>query len=129
MAYIPTEWETGDVITAEKLNKAEEGISAAYPLLIEVAVAEGSQTKKVMDKTYAEIEAAIVADAPIVISQKYMADDALLGAYLYVILTCGQNQVSNAYEVTVLTVQGGQIAVNVFAAATKADYPIYDPSV
>ena len=29
MGYIPTEWETGDVITAEKLNKAEEGIAVA----------------------------------------------------------------------------------------------------
>ena len=26
MAYIPTEWETGDVITAEKLNNIENGI-------------------------------------------------------------------------------------------------------
>ena len=31
MGYIPTEWQTGDVITAAKLNKAEEGIEAAYP--------------------------------------------------------------------------------------------------
>ena len=29
MAYTPTVWETGDVITAEKLNKAEQGIAAA----------------------------------------------------------------------------------------------------
>lgn len=29
MAYTPTVWETGDVITAEKLNKAENGIAAA----------------------------------------------------------------------------------------------------
>lgn len=29
MAYTPTVWETGDIITAEKLNKAEEGIAAA----------------------------------------------------------------------------------------------------
>lgn len=28
MAYTPTEWETGDVITAEKLNKMESGIAA-----------------------------------------------------------------------------------------------------
>ena len=27
MAYTPTEWRTGDVITAEKLNKLENGIS------------------------------------------------------------------------------------------------------
>ena len=26
MAYTPTEWETGDVITAEKLNNMEQGI-------------------------------------------------------------------------------------------------------
>lgn len=34
MSYTPTEWTTGDVITAEKLNNAEEGIAAAnaaYP--------------------------------------------------------------------------------------------------
>ena len=29
MAYTPTEWATGDVITAEKLNKVEEGLAAA----------------------------------------------------------------------------------------------------
>lgn len=29
MAYTPTVWENGDVITAEKLNKAENGIAAA----------------------------------------------------------------------------------------------------
>lgn len=26
MAYVPTEWQTGDVVTAEKLNKIESGI-------------------------------------------------------------------------------------------------------
>lgn len=30
MAYIPTEWETGDVITAEKLNNMEQGIEDAF---------------------------------------------------------------------------------------------------
>ena len=34
MAYIPTVWATGDVITAEKLNKAEEGIAAAVEVRI-----------------------------------------------------------------------------------------------
>lgn len=28
MSYIPTEWQNGNVITAEKLNHAEEGIAA-----------------------------------------------------------------------------------------------------
>lgn len=39
MGYIPTEWQPGDVITAEKLNKAEQGIAAAsaYPGVFSVS--------------------------------------------------------------------------------------------
>ena len=33
MAYTPTVWQTGDVITAEKLNKAEQGIAGAYDII------------------------------------------------------------------------------------------------
>lgn len=29
MSYTPTEWKTGDVITAEKLNKLEDGVANA----------------------------------------------------------------------------------------------------
>lgn len=29
MSYTPTEWDSGDIITAEKLNKIEQGISEA----------------------------------------------------------------------------------------------------
>lgn len=34
MAYTKTVWETGDVITAAKLNNAEDGIEAAYGLIV-----------------------------------------------------------------------------------------------
>lgn len=33
MAYTPTVWATGDTITAEKLNKAENGIESAYEVM------------------------------------------------------------------------------------------------
>lgn len=36
MAYTPTEWQIGDVITAEKLNKAERGIAEASPVIVEI---------------------------------------------------------------------------------------------
>ena len=42
MAYTPTEWATGDVITAAKLNKMEEGIEAAGGIIIPVAVPDNS---------------------------------------------------------------------------------------
>lgn len=28
MSYTPTEWKTGDIVTAEKLNKLEEGVAS-----------------------------------------------------------------------------------------------------
>lgn len=34
MAYTKTVWETGDVITAAKLNNAEDGIEAASPMFL-----------------------------------------------------------------------------------------------
>ncbi len=37
MAYTPTVWETGDVITAEKLNKAEQGIASAGAYIVEMS--------------------------------------------------------------------------------------------
>lgn len=59
MAYIPTVWSTGDVITAGKLNKMEGGIAAAGPLLVTVT-ADGADYHE-LDKSYKEItEAASV---------------------------------------------------------------------
>ncbi len=65
MAYTPTVWETGDVITAEKLNKAETGIAAAsadsaplFVLTVDMAVDGQSAT---IDKTLAEIAEAYEA--------------------------------------------------------------------
>ena len=56
MGYIPTEWETGDVITAEKLNKAEEGIAAASDEVFIVKITWGeSGDTATLDKTLAEI--------------------------------------------------------------------------
>lgn len=39
MAYIPTEWETGDVITAAKLNNIEDGIVANEEAIADAFVA------------------------------------------------------------------------------------------
>ena len=51
MAYTPTVWETGDTITAEKLNKVENGIAGAYPLVVTIS-------DSAFDKTFAEVLAA-----------------------------------------------------------------------
>ena len=71
MSYTPTEWTTGDVITAEKLNKIENGIVEAGgsgssggggygPLIVTVTIEEDEgYTIFTMDKTAGEIIAAM----------------------------------------------------------------------
>jgi len=57
MAYTPTEWQTGDVIDAEKLNHAEEGIAAAGQVVI---LHEDPETHA-LDKTWKEIDDGLAA--------------------------------------------------------------------
>ena len=59
MGYIPTEWQTGDIITAEKLNKAEEGIEAAYPYTISFYKSGGEIT---CSETWEDLRAIIYRD-------------------------------------------------------------------
>lgn len=47
MSYTPTNWQTGDTITAEKLNNLEEGVASGAVIITD----NGTQ----LDKTYAEI--------------------------------------------------------------------------
>lgn len=58
MAYIPTEWETGDVITAVKLNKAESGIAANSVLDVTVTMEDDAY---VADTEFADACAALEA--------------------------------------------------------------------
>ena len=63
MSYTPTEWKTGDVITAEKLNNMESGIAGGQELFIihatGIATVPGTPTTPVLDKTHEEITNAI----------------------------------------------------------------------
>ena len=57
MSYTPTTWETGDTITAEKLNKIEGACVKANCVMLE-ATTEDYETWT-LPKTFAEIKALI----------------------------------------------------------------------
>lgn len=58
MAYTKTVWKTGDVITAAKLNNAEDGIEAAQGVLISGVWSEvSSEQWCTFDSTFTEIKA------------------------------------------------------------------------
>ena len=66
MSYTPTNWQTDDTITAEKLNNMEGGISNApgYDLLVTATVTQDSQfiLSLSVDKTATEVETALAAN-------------------------------------------------------------------
>ena len=59
MAYEKTTWQTGDTITAEKLNNIEQGIVAASGLV----TATVDDTTVTLDKTGNDIETMVAAGA------------------------------------------------------------------
>lgn len=83
MAYIPTNWKDGDIISAEKMNKLEQGVAESGGggvLLVNVTESSdgggstpvvnsaspmltkgSSSTTFTADKTYAEVNAAVNA--------------------------------------------------------------------
>ena len=76
MSYTPTNWDNGDIITAAKLNKIEQGISEASSssdggggLVVTEAIENFVST---LDKTWKEIHDAIAAGRCVFI---HRADD------------------------------------------------------
>lgn len=57
MAYEPTTWAAGDVVTSAKLNKLEQGVVNAGDVFV-VTITPSSATAATADKTFAEIKAA-----------------------------------------------------------------------
>jgi len=66
MAYEPTVWQTGDVVTAEKMNKLEQGVanagSGGSGTMIVHDSGEGT-----LDKTFAEIRDAMLSGILVIV--------------------------------------------------------------
>lgn len=62
MAYEPTNWENGDVITAEKLNKIENGIVNGSGMFVVHITADQKYSQFISDVSYQDIEDALDAD-------------------------------------------------------------------
>lgn len=66
MSYTPTQWQTGDTITAEKLNNMESGIENANEPFIVTLTPTAADFSGAMDKTVSEIYEAWTAGKKIV---------------------------------------------------------------
>lgn len=67
MSYTPTNWQTGDTVTAEKLNKMESGIAAAAADPFIVTFTPTAQDfSGITDKSNAEVYEAFLAGKQII---------------------------------------------------------------
>ena len=82
MAYEKQTWNTGDTITAEKLNHMEEGITGAGggALIVNKVFGESSDY---LDKTYAEIKSAMMDGKTVLVMYDASFDDAEYGETNY----------------------------------------------
>lgn len=63
MAYTPTEWASGDVVTSQKLNKLEQGVAGAGFSVVEFEF-DTTNTKYVSVRTTESILAELQATVP-----------------------------------------------------------------
>ena len=113
MAYTPTEWKNGDVITAEKLNNLEEGVQ-------EVLTNDGGgrliatpNHNNVLDKTWQQIYDAF---PNVAIEIGHREGDI----YLEAVSAISGNPTENTYT---FWTEGQN---NYFMATAPDDYPVLD---
>ena len=110
MGYTKNSWQSGDIITKTKLDNMEDGIAGAYPLVISVTRGEAGDGKTTwtMDKTYAEVAAAVAAGR---LAYVYFFDQ------LQLVYDISNNTVTAQYFYGNNVVQ--------YVAATENDYPVW----
>lgn len=83
MAYTPTVWETGDIITAEKLNNIEEGIAAAGAYIVPI-VMDSETNLYILQASFDDISAAVSAGR--LVMAKFSTSDTDFGLrFLYAV--------------------------------------------
>ena len=87
MAYEKHTWETGETITAEKLNNLEDGVSGNNSDLFIVTVIQDGNNIGLADKTIAEISEAWESGKIIVfkLANEYSSYGTTFGTYAYIL--------------------------------------------
>ena len=120
MAYEPTNWKPGDVVTSSKLNKMEQGIAGGGALIVYSAF--DSQTERyTLDKTYAEIYAA-VSTMPVIILAE--------GAYGYNIEYITSVFAGDGiFEVDTVYMGSGELDLAEYVTDSENGYPAINDSM
>ena len=113
MAYEPTNWKSGDVVTSAKLNKMEQGIANSGGVLF-VTVGESN----ICDKSYNDIKTAIEDGILPILVIPSGDEDTLDMMYMY---STGYFDIGTFY---VLFAEGGSQSTS---ASSASDPLVYAP--
>ncbi len=111
MTYEKTNWITGDVITAEKLNKMENGIedasggSGSSPLIVNMVADETDETTMSLDHTWREIYTALSEGRPVfalATTGDISDDSSSAGVYLSSISAASRSNDGSSSNYTVM---------------------------
>ena len=101
MSYTPTTWETGDVITAEKLNKIEGACVKANCVMLEATTEDYDAWA--LPKTFAEIKTLIDNGCFVVILRDYTnAPDSEYDISYSLDAICGVTAGSGTYSLVTM---------------------------
>ena len=114
MSYTPTNWSTGDTITASAMNKIENGIANAGGIFWITAAFDDLDVFR-LDKTYLEIYTAMRNKSLCIISSDNVDGPPIYEAQHYIITDIGYDTNAGIVYVNALGVQ--------FTCSSVNDYP------
>ena len=100
MSYTPTEWATGDTVTAEKLNKIEQGVKNASGAKIEFVTLTYSSGAYHGSKTVSEMVSALNSGTQFVLQISGNVYTSSHWTNNSVYFTCIYAEPSNDYGIT-----------------------------
>lgn len=126
MSYTPTNWQTGDIITAEKLNNMENGIENSV-LIVHENYDESTDTTT-LDKTWQEI---VDANFAVINIREYSGDQTPAIDNLWIAQAAhGYVNDNISYYVDIISMTGNaDSTVNLASTVFTTDSPDGYPSV
>ena len=115
MAYEKNTWQTGDVVTAAKLNNMENGIADANTMIINVS------EQGVMDKTWLEIHTALSLGKRVI---AVVTNEEFESVEQYTTVSAGKNEDVYGVNAAMIDITGAVININFFTDSQNG-YPYH----
>lgn len=123
MSYTPTNWQKGDAITAEKLNKLENGVASGGSKGASILIAEETKTSDggtvtyTLDKTWNEIHECLANGGLCYVRAPYKGDPYEVYRFVYKATTK-----SDSYVIGSVLINGATLSPD-YKCSNPDDYP------